>query len=69
MTEEDPIITIDDIRKVGICAAGARRWFSANGLDFRDFMANGIPASVLDATGDAQAFRVTTAKRESLTNG
>lgn len=69
MTEDDPLIRIDDIRKVGICAAGARRWFEANGLDFRDFMANGIPASALDATGDAQAFRVTAAKRESLTNG
>lgn len=59
---DDPIITIDDIRKVGICASGTRRWFEAQGLDFRDFMQNGISASVLAATGDAQALRVVEAK-------
>lgn len=65
---EDPVITIDDIRKVGICASGTRRWFEANGIDFRAFMKHGIPASVLEATGDAQALRVVEAKRAG-TNG
>lgn len=64
--DNDPIIYIADIRKVGICVSGARRWFAAVGLDFREFMENGIPASQLDATGDVQALRVTAAKRESL---
>lgn len=59
---EDPIIWMNDIVKVGICAAGARRWFNERDLDFRSFMKQGIPASELAATGDAQALRVVEAK-------
>lgn len=60
MTEapDDPIITIDDIRKAGHCAAGAKTWFAAHGLDFRDFLTSGIPASTLLATGDGLAEQV-----------
>lgn len=54
----DPIVRITDIVRAGYCPSGARRWFTANGLDFRDFMKNGIPASVLTATGCAMADRV-----------
>jgi len=51
------IITMDDIRRHH-CVAGIRRWFAANGLDFRDFMKNGIESDVLLATGDALAVAV-----------
>ena len=62
------IIRPDDMAKVGYCAAGVRRWFIANGLDFRDFIKNGIDADVLIATGDALTQRVIDAKiaRESV---
>lgn len=63
------IITIDDIIKAGICASGARRWFNAHGLDFRDFMRNGIDAELLLATGDAYARQVVDRKLERLNNG
>ncbi len=46
------IVTIDDIRKAGHCTAGARTWFGLHDLDFRDFMRNGIEASVLLALPD-----------------
>jgi hypothetical protein len=52
------LITITDVRMAGLCASGARRWFEAYGLDFRDFVTNGIDAEVLLATGDAYALRV-----------
>lgn len=56
--DDDPIITIDDIRRYH-CPGGIRRWFEANGLDFRQFLDDGgWPASRLLATGDALAERV-----------
>lgn len=44
---DDPIITINDIRLAGHCVAGARDWFAENELDFRTFLREGAPASVL----------------------
>lgn len=58
------IITIDDIAKAGLCGSGARRWFHNYGLDFRDFMKNGIDAEVLLATEDARAQYVVDKKLE-----
>jgi hypothetical protein len=60
---DDQIITISDMRAAGHCVSGVRRWFGEQGLDFRDFLLNGIPASTLIATGDAQAQRVVDLKR------
>ncbi len=58
MTEDDTLITIDDIRRYH-CVSGIRRWFEAHNLDFRAFIRDGgIPASELLATGDALAERV-----------
>lgn len=57
---DDLIITIDDIRKAGHCAAGARTWFDAHDLDFRDFLAHGLPAATLLATDDGLAEQVVT---------
>lgn len=42
--------------RLGYCAAGARRWWAARGLSWADFVAHGIPASVLTATGDPMAL-------------
>lgn len=52
MAEVDPVITINDVRLAGHCSAGARDWFAHNDLDFRDFIRNGAPASVLLAVPD-----------------
>jgi hypothetical protein len=51
------LVTISDMRKAGYCPTGARRWFEAHGLDFRDFLKHGIDIEVLRATGDAFAVR------------
>jgi len=52
------IIRIDDMRRAGHCVRGVRGWFATHGLDFRDFLENGIEADQLVATGDALAERV-----------
>lgn len=58
------IVTITDIRLAGHCVSGARQWFNQYGLDFRDFIKNGIDAEVLLATGDALAKQVIDRKIE-----
>lgn len=55
---DDLIITMDDCRKAGHCAPGIRTWFGQQGLDFRKFMREGIPAVEMLATGDAQGRQV-----------
>lgn len=62
---DDPIITVADIRATGHCVRGAGRWFALNGLDFKKFMREGLPASVLLATGDELAKQVVEHKRQS----
>lgn len=50
-------VTIDDVRAVGLCVNGSRAWFGRHGLDFRAFLAHGLPAADILATGDAMALR------------
>lgn len=61
----DQIITITDVRRV-FCVNGARKWATSNGIDFRDFIQNGLPASELLGRGDdALIERVIAAKKEA----
>lgn len=50
----------------GMCSRGARVWFAAHGLSWADFVAHGIPAETLAATGDALALRVVAHARGQL---
>ncbi|HEN8225525.1 TPA: hypothetical protein ACPH2S_000051 [Pseudomonas aeruginosa] len=59
------IITTEHMRSVpgltcrpGYCVSGARAWFQAQGLDWRRFISEGLPASVLEATDDELALRL-----------
>lgn len=59
ITPPEPlIIRVGDIRASGICLQGARGWFRRQGLDWQMFLAQGLAAEVLAATGDALALRV-----------
>jgi len=60
-----------DLRAAKICFGGARPWFRRHGLDWQAFVAEGIEAARLEATGDALAFRVTAEARarEAKTGG
>ncbi|AUM00581.1 hypothetical protein B4966_10695 [Rhodocyclaceae bacterium] len=62
---EDVTVTIAHVRAAGLCVPGARTWFARQGLDFRAFLAQGLPASVLLATGDAMAARVVEVARRA----
>jgi hypothetical protein len=59
------IVTIHDLSqcpgidgRIGLCRRGVRTWCAAQGIDWLDFVANGIDAEVLTATGDAMALRL-----------
>ena len=58
------IVTIAHVRAAGLCVHGTRTWFARRGLDFRAFLAQGLPASLLLATGDAMAARVVEVARQ-----
>ncbi len=55
---ETLIVRAEDIRAARLCFQGARPWFRRHGLDWQVFLAAGLPAEVLAATGDTLALRV-----------
>jgi hypothetical protein len=52
------IVTHHHMREIGYCNRGARLFCSQYGIDWADFLENGITADRLRATGDAQAERL-----------
>jgi hypothetical protein len=54
---DDPIITVTDAKRCRMCVTGTLEWFRSVGLGDRhaEFIAAGLPASVLLATGDGYA--------------
>ena len=58
------------MRELGYCNRGARDFFARHGLDWRAFLAGGIQADLLAATGDAMAMKVVErARAEGASNG
>ncbi|MFO7920045.1 MAG: hypothetical protein R6U99_04390 [Nioella sp.] len=51
-------VIVQDLRTARLCLRGARGWFRRHALDWSDFVAHGIAAERLTATGDACAQRV-----------
>lgn len=51
-------IYMSDIRKAKMCSAGARAFFLRQGLDWQDFLKNGIELSVVESSKDAMALQV-----------
>jgi hypothetical protein len=51
-------------KRRGFCRSGARAWFLTHGLDWRHFVAHGIPSETLEATGDGLALALVKWARE-----
>lgn len=69
-------VTVAHLRSVpgfsprpGFCLRKARPWFKRHGLDWRDFVRNGIDAAALEATGDALALAVVAHARQEVAHG
>lgn len=56
------------IRELGYCNRGARAFFERHGLDWRRFLAEGLPAEQIERTGDAMALKAVERARKE-TNG
>lgn len=56
--QDDFVIRMPDVRRAFMCSRGAREFFDRHGLDWQDFLKNGILASKVLATGDYMAQRV-----------
>jgi len=53
-------------RELGYCNRGMRQWFAGEGLDWADFLKQGIAAERLRLTNNAMAARaIDLAERES----
>lgn len=53
----DFLVTVADLRRLGYCAKGQRRWIINWSLDVKEHFATGTMSSVLLATGDGHAKR------------
>lgn len=62
---DEPIARMQHVRELGFCARGAREFFARHGWDWPDFLANGIPCSTLEATGDSLAISLAHRAREA----
>jgi len=58
VTTQKIVVTVQDLRAARLCFQGSRPWLTRHGLSWQDFLAKGIEADVLEATGDALAKRV-----------
>lgn len=60
----DPIIKSSDLRALKYCVSGSKRFFDRHGLGWKEFLKHGIPASRVEATGDAMALKIVQHVRE-----
>jgi hypothetical protein len=65
---DEPRIFIHHIRAANLCARGARVWAARNGIDWSDFLNNGVPVSRIAGT-DALGDRVVAVAVTEQTNG
>jgi hypothetical protein len=68
----DPLVRVEHC--IGVdgrryCAPGLRAFFTRHGLDLRTFIRGGLPASVIEGTGDAMAIRAAAVAREDAMRG
>lgn len=52
------IVTMSDVRSIAYCSRGTRQWFESKGLDWSDFLQNGVDAEKLIQTGDPMALAI-----------
>jgi hypothetical protein len=58
MTTDPVIVTMAHVRQAKQCRKGARAFFDRHGLDWDKFRTEGLPAELIESTGDAMAMRV-----------
>lgn len=62
-------ITAQHCQQLGYCMKSVKPWFASHGLDFRDFVRNGIEPEKLLATNDEYARKIVAHAQEESGNG
>jgi hypothetical protein len=52
------------LRAANICNKGAKNWWKHHGLNWSDFVSNGIAVETLESTGDKMALDVAKIARD-----
>ena len=66
----DPTVTVMDVRAAGFCIIpGLKSFLEDRGHSLKDFVREGLPASVLLSYDDARADRAVAKARERLSRG
>lgn len=58
MTEADVIVTKEDLQELGYCFKASRPWLRARGIEWGDFIENGVTVGKLREIGDGLSDRV-----------
>lgn len=59
-------LTIDHARGAGHCASGIKKWFDSHGLDFREFLREGIDEERIVALDDGFGNQVIEEARRGI---
>lgn len=62
-------VIVQDLKVLGYCNRGSRPFFERHGLDWSEFVKNGIDAELLLATGDWMALQVVEAAERRVAGG
>jgi hypothetical protein len=57
------------MRSLGYCARAGKDWFETHGLDWKDFLKNGLPVETAEAIGDHPGLTVAAAARKEADDG
>jgi hypothetical protein len=52
------IVTMNHVRSCRMCAREARTWAKSRGMNWTEFITNGLPEHTLTETGDPMALKV-----------
>jgi hypothetical protein len=66
---DDPLVQMRHFRQAQHCAAGIKAMCEKYHADYRELVLRGLPASRLEATGDALAINVARIAREEAHRG
>lgn len=65
----DPLVSMRHVRAMRWCSSGARAWCARYGVEWSTFLRPGVPASVMEATGDGLGIRLAKFAREEAASG
>ena len=63
------IVRMKHVRMAHLCSGGAREWFASYGLPWNEFVTNGLPVEMIEATGDPLGLTVAQIARKDSLDG